>query len=347
MFCSCLTVQVLAIVDNCCIIPLCVNCLGVITYCNHPIFSENLVYSVPQEVELQDFAGVTGSIPIVSSEATNVTSQPIKESRPSKKKSSTNNVQGIKYFSCCTCSRKFNTNYSLKCHMRIHSGETPYHCPMADCSRKFRRGGDLAKHIRTHTGERPFECEVCGQCFTTSNILRVHTRKHTGERPFACTYTDCDKRFSSKTNLQNHLRMHTGEKPYVCVVEGCGRGFTEYSSWYKHQVVHEEGSKYLCNLCSKSYRHLSTLKHHLRSVHSQTLEKNSAIMMPTGAAPKGRLQEEFKFDMACTAEEESPSVMATVPTTLEIDQSRILFTSGQQWEQVIRLMGEIIMPSIC
>ncbi|XP_018016602.1 zinc finger protein 143 isoform X2 [Hyalella azteca] len=170
-------------------------------------------------------------------------------------------------FKCEICAKAFSSNYSLGCHMRTHTKETPYHCSAEGCCKKFKMSGDLAKHFRSHTGERPFVCDVCGRGFSTCNNLKVHMRTHTGERPYACTEPNCGKKFSSDTNFKNHMRIHRGEKPYVCSVPDCGKRFTEYSSLFKHRVVHEDQRKFTCHLCLRQYRQVCTLRHHLRSVH--------------------------------------------------------------------------------
>ncbi|KAF2362489.1 Zinc finger C2H2-type [Trinorchestia longiramus] len=242
-------------------------------------------------------------------------------------------------FKCQVCNKAFSSNYSLSCHMRTHTKETPYHCPVDGCYKKFKMSGDLAKHIRSHTGERPFVCEICGRGFTTCNILKVHTRTHTGERPYVCTDPNCGKRFSSDTNLKNHVRIHSGEKPYVCPVPECSKRFTEYSSLFKHKVVHENFKKFICHLCFRQYRQSCTLRHHLRTAHevescnscgscSQCVgkKKTSAVAQSSAPAaiapcsnalpdPPGFLLEALQCWPDVSEEDSSVGVQLLVPTS--------------------------------
>jgi len=54
-----------------------------------------------------------------------------------------------------------NPSASLECHF---------------CGKRFTRGFSLRNHIRSHTGDRPFACSECGRAFTRSNDRTRHEK---------------------------------------------------------------------------------------------------------------------------------------------------------------------------
>jgi len=53
-----------------------------------------------------------------------------------------------------------------------------FSCPLFSCGRLFKRLEHLKRHLRTHTMERPFQCPICRKRFSRSDNLTQHTRIH-------------------------------------------------------------------------------------------------------------------------------------------------------------------------
>uniref|UniRef100_A0A1I8GRD5 Early growth response protein 1 n=1 Tax=Macrostomum lignano TaxID=282301 RepID=A0A1I8GRD5_9PLAT len=84
--------------------------------------------------------------------------------------------------------------------------EKPHCCTVPDCDRRFSRSDELTRHLRTHTGQKPFQCPLCSRSFSRSDHLTTHHRTHTGEKPFACDH--CDRRFARSDERKRHARIH-------------------------------------------------------------------------------------------------------------------------------------------
>ena len=66
-------------------------------------------------------------------------------------------------YKCTICDKKFKSEYYLKSHAIIHTGEKPFSCEI--CGMKFNRKDKVKRHMYTHESVKKFVCpfkEVTG-----------------------------------------------------------------------------------------------------------------------------------------------------------------------------------------
>lgn len=133
-----------------------------------------------------------------------------------------------KAFVCECCGKKFSLKSNLKSHVRkMHSAAA------GRCSLCRKDTSNLPEHMLVHSGLTPYSCPVCARSFRLKNSLTFHVALHTNAHKYACAEKECGKAFPKRNMLDFHTRkVHSKETPHTCPY--CSRGYFRASDLSRH-----------------------------------------------------------------------------------------------------------------
>lgn len=126
---------------------------------------------------------------------------------------------GSPVYQCTICDYKSVWKGDVKRHMRRHTKERPYKCPMPNCSYASSQSTNVKTHIASkHVNLRPYKCTQCAYAANRAENLRSHVMsKHgmSGYMPssgqyecFQCPFVTTDAEL-----LQSHVFNLHGMSP--------------------------------------------------------------------------------------------------------------------------------------
>ncbi|XP_072319957.1 uncharacterized protein [Eucyclogobius newberryi] len=170
---------------------------------------------------------------------------------------------------CPQCKdRWFRGPNKLARHMRVHTKEKPFKCPI--CDKAFSQSYHMKRHHRVQHSQGRYTCTVCGQ--NLSNWIEFKNHKGLHEPGVVCC-PFCDKQFKHKSLYLTHIKVHKNgarripgiQKSFAC--SDCGSVFKRKNHLKRHILRHRKetnGEYYTCNTCEQTFAFPEDLKRHMK-----------------------------------------------------------------------------------
>uniref|UniRef100_A0A4W6FXB4 C2H2-type domain-containing protein n=1 Tax=Lates calcarifer TaxID=8187 RepID=A0A4W6FXB4_LATCA len=169
---------------------------------------------------------------------------------------------------CPICTeRRFRDAHKLARHMRTHTKEKPFSCPV--CTTTFSQSYHMTRHMRNQHGTSmawaSTSASKCGKNLSSWLELKAHKKTHAVE---GLTCLSCDKQFKEKAALVSHLKLHkkVQSSPRSLICGDCGKVFGRMYHLKRHIVTHRKatnGECYTCPDCQKNFAFPEDLNKHL------------------------------------------------------------------------------------